>query len=384
MAHDLSDTSICVIDNPSEIRNTTGALREAGFRSISEITSGLKAISEVKKNPPQVILANLHIPKYSGLQIFKSINAERALASIKFIMVIPKMNKKELEDLSKQGVTNILQRPFGPDQVRNLIFELFGIKAEDLKTIAEGIKKEAYELFNNGGYEEAVVKFRESSDMSPDAECVFMEGKCYLELEAFDQAIISFQNVSKIDRKFPELERWLGVAFQKKEDYQASIRHLKKSVEEEKKPDTLIELGKSYLGAEMEPEADGAFEQATTIEPKNIENRKNIGNAYMDKGKYEKAEAAFSSAIGINPSEIPLYNRMAIALRKQNKHKEAINMYIKALKVAPDDEGLYYNFARALYESGDKEKAVKCLNKALFIDPDFPEAAALKKEYLES
>ncbi|VAX26229.1 hypothetical protein MNBD_NITROSPINAE02-834 [hydrothermal vent metagenome] len=383
MAHDLSETKILIIDTQAEIRNMREALREAGFNSLSDISSGLKALTEIKKAIPQVMIVNYNLPQYSGLQIFKSMQADRTLAAIKFIMVIPKMNKKEMAEMMKQGVKNWVERPFGTDDLRESIFKVFGMGIADLKIAGDEIKKDAYQYFENKEFEEALKKFRESGEAYVCAECYFMVGRCYIELGMYDQAIASFQNTMKEDRRYPEIDKWMGIALQKKKDSQGELATLERAAaDKDAKANAHVDLGKGYLSAEMNDKADNAFATATKMEPGNVENRKNIGNAYLEKGLYEKAESAFGAAIGVNPEDIALYNRMAIALRKQEKYKEAINIYIKAIRVAPRDEGLFYNLARALFESGDKAKAIKALDKAIALDTEFAEAIALKKEYL--
>ncbi len=383
MAHDLSETKILIVDTQAEIRNMRETLRDGGFNSLSDMASGLKVLTQIKKAPPQVMIVNFNLPQYSGLQIFKSMQADRTLASIKFIMVIPKMNKKEMAEMVKQGVNNWVERPFSSDDLRESIFKVFGMGVADLKIAGDEIKKEAYKLFEGKDFEEAVKKFRESTEAYACAECYFMVGRCYIELGMYDQAIAAFQNTMKEDRRYPELEKWLVVAQQKKKDSKGSLATLERAAADTgARADAHVDLGKGYLSADMNEKADIAFATATEMEPENVENRKNIGNAYLENGLYEKAESAFGAAIDVNPADIALYNRMAIALRKQEKYKEAINIYIKAINVAPKDEGLFYNLSRALFESGDRPKAIKALDKAIALDPDFTEAITLKKEYM--
>ncbi|MBI4666886.1 MAG: tetratricopeptide repeat protein [Nitrospinae bacterium] len=382
MAGEITSIKILLVDNPTEIRNMREALREAGFGNVSEMTTGLQVLTEIKKNPPELVIVSFILPQYSGMQVFKSMRADKALSQIKFIMVTPKVNRRELDEIKTQGVEHILSRPFESVQLRDMIYTAFGMEAADVK--AEGAKAhgEGLSLFASGSFEEALKMFRAASDAYPDAEHFFMQGRCYLEMNMYDLAIAAFQNVIERDRHHRDVDHMLGVALQKKKDYNASIQALERAARKESaKAQTHLELGKSYLGADMVEKADTSFATAVTMEPQNVEHRTEIGNAYLDKGLYEKAESAFGAALAINPENIPLYNRMAIALRKQGKFMEAINIYVKALNVAPDDEGLYYNLARALFESGQKDKAIKALDKALALDGEFKEAKQLREEY---
>ena len=330
-------------------------------------------------------MVNYNLPRYSGLQLFKSLSADKALSAITFIMLVPKMNKSELADLDKQGVKRILQRPFTEDQLKETVFSALGIEAQDMKKIAKELAEKGKKYFEAGDCEKAVNLFRDAADADRNADYYYMQGRCYLNMELVDQAIAAFQNAMSADRAHPHVDHWLGVALQRKKEYTASVKALERATgKQTATADTHVELGKSCLGADLMDKADRAFDKAMSISPDDVNIRADIGEAYLEKGVYDKAESAFGSAIDIKPENIHLYNRMAIALRKQGKHADAINLYVKALNIAPEDEGLYYNLARALSESGKKDKAIKALDKALKLDPEFEEAITLRKTYLAS
>lgn len=384
MSAEIRNTKVLIVDNPGEVRNLRASLREIGFNSVSEMTSGLQVLTEIKKDLPAVILVNLNMPKYSGLQVFKSMKADKALAAVKFIMLAPKSNRREIKELESEGVSLILQRPFTDEELREILYKALGVNAEELAGAAQQIVLEAKAAFEKKDYQRALDYYHRATQSSQEAEYYYMQGRCYLEMGLLDQAIAAFQNTIKLNYRYEDVDHWLGVALQRKEDFVNSIKVLERAAKKENaQAQTHVELGKSHLGVNQVEQAEVAFGAAIRIKPDDVEVRAQVGNAYLEKGVYDKAEAAFGEAIKINPENIPLYNRMAIALRKQGKYKEAINLYVKALAVDPEDEGLYYNLARALSESGDKEKAIKALDKALTLDPDFEEARALRKEYSE-
>jgi tetratricopeptide (TPR) repeat protein len=386
MANELGETSVLVVDNPSGVRDMRDMLRELNFNKVSDMASGLQVLTEIKKNPPGLVLVNFILPQYSGLQVFKSLKADKALAVIKFIMVSPKLNRLEMEDLKKQGVEHILVRPFDSEKLKDMIYDAFGMKAGDMKAAADALHAEGQELFNQKKWEEALGKFRQANESFQAPEHFLMQGRCYLEMGMNDQAVAALQNALAKGARRAEVDKWMGVAQQKSQQKKESMVVLQPLEEAAQKPDAgareHIDLGKGYLNAEMAPKAGESFDTAVRLEPDNVAHRTEIGNAYLEKELYGHAEQVFAAAIEANPDQINLYNRMAMALRKQGKYTEAINIYIKALKVAPSDEGLFFNLARALYESGQKDKAVKALDKAISLDPEFAEAIALKSEYL--
>ena len=369
MENELAKTSIFVADNAVGVKNIQELLREEGFKKISTITNGIKALNEIKKNKPEIIIANISLPKYTGLQIFKSTQTDKSLASIKFILTTSKLKQKELDEIKKQGVPNILQQPFSSGQLRELIFSIFGMGSELREDVAKDFFKQGMEYFEKGEFKKALEIYKNASTNYSEASYLFMQGRCYLELGQPDRAVVMFRKTTDIERNYPEIAHWRDIALKKRKEMVNAT------------PETYIEKGKNYLNADMVKEADQSFNTAISLDPKNTENRTNIGNAYLENELYSKAEEAFGDAIAMSPKDIPLHNRMAIALRKQGRYKEAINIYFNALKIAPKDEGLYYNMARVLFESNQKERALKALDLALSIDPEFEEAKKMRAEY---
>jgi len=383
MASEIKNLKILLVDNQSEIRNMREYLRELGFNSVSEMSNGLQVLTEIKNNRPDMMFVNCNLPKYSGIQVYNSMQADKSLASIKFVMVTPRLNRRETADMENLGVTHILQRPFTTEEMKEKIYSLLGFSLDDLKEGARMTAQEAKEAFDRGDFEQACNLYHESAETCADADYFYMQGRCYLELDLVDQAIAALQNAIKTDHKHPEADYWLGIALQRKKEYAESVRSLKRaSKRRNATADTHVALGKSHLGAKQDKEADQAFGSALKMDPDNVDIRTKVGNAYLEHEKYARAEEAFGEALDINPENIHLYNRMAIALRKQGKYADAINLYIKAIGIAPKDEGLYYNLARALHESGERPKAIKALGKALKLDPEFEEAKTLLQNYM--
>lgn len=384
MVQDIKETRILLVDNQPGIVNMREQLGELGFNSFAEVSNGLQALTTIKKYKPGIIIANLILPKYSGLQILNSVKRDKSLSNIKFIMTTQMLNKREMMALIKDGVTNILQRPFTTEQLKEKIYALHGLSPEDLINGAIDLANEARILFDEEKFDEASKLYFEAAESHPTADYYVMLGRCYQKMDLLDQAIASLKNAVESDHKHTEARSYLKKAEAKKDERNRLLALEAKAAKENATAYDHLNLGKAYLDDEKVEKANSAFIRAVEKEPDNMEVRTAIGNAYLDSGMDNKAEEIFKEAIHIQPENIHLYNRMAIALRRQSKHSDAIDLYVKALAVAPKDEGLYYNLARALGDSGQKQKALKALNKALSIDPDFKEARKLKKEYLSS
>ncbi len=383
MVNELADTTILIVDNPQEIRNIREFLREKGFNRLSDSSSALSVLTEIKKNPPQVVIANCNMPRYSGVQLFKSIVNDRQLASIKFIMTTPKLNRREREEMEKDGVTNIVERPFDEEALASAIMGAFGFSTDHMAGALAELAGQAQEVFDAGNFEEALKLFKTAYGSEAKSEYTFMMGRCYLEMALYDHAISSFQSTKAKESRFPDIDKWIAEAQGRKDAPENHLDALEKAASYESAgPQANLALGRGFLGANEAEKADKAFNRAIELAPDDSGVRMAVGNAYLDSGDYVRAEGAFGKAIYLNPEDIDLYNRMAIALRKQGKYKDAIAIYVKALNVKPKDEGLYYNLARALHESGDKPKAVKALDKALKIDPQFAEAVELREQYI--
>ncbi len=375
MGSNVADKSIVVVDTPREGEQMIRRLRTFGFSNIMFPDPSMDFVSELTVSPPEVLI----IDQYPWTQLTARLTGFTDMPTMHVIVLMPQAVDEYREEPIPGLSVSTLKRPFKAEELVNAILSVYGIDRSHGRELAQ----EAYALgmnrLTNGSYDRHIKAIRHALNSEPDLYYFFSPGSCYLNQGKYEAVLARFDSdlheVGQIDNR-------TAPGGMSHEDYLAAIRHLKRIIERQKAgSDHYVQLGKSYLGVDMIPEADESFETAVRLEPENISNRKQIGIAYLEKQLYQKAEKALAAAIDRSPDNFSLYTHIAIALRKLGRYKEAIGIYRRAIKIDPGDEALYFNLARALYEANQPEKAIMALKKALSLDPNFTEARAMLSKY---
>jgi two-component system chemotaxis response regulator CheY len=74
-----------------------------------------------------LVLADLHMPEMTGVEMTRRMLADPKLRSIPVVVVTAEPNTAKLEELKKQGVWGYLRKPFTPEGIRKIITETLGV-----------------------------------------------------------------------------------------------------------------------------------------------------------------------------------------------------------------------------------------------------------------
>lgn len=107
-------------------------------------SSGRDALEYLKKNTPDLILLDLHMPEMNGLEVMEKMRAMESVSDIPVIFLTADNERKTEVQLFKAGAMDYIQKPFSADVViRRIsrILELYhyqhSLQAEVDKTVAE-------------------------------------------------------------------------------------------------------------------------------------------------------------------------------------------------------------------------------------------------------
>jgi two-component system chemotaxis response regulator CheY len=123
--------NILIVDDSAltrkAIRRIIGML-DLEVEEVFEAADGLEAI-ELMNGPHKIdfILADLNMPKMSGIEMIYAMRGNEATKSIPVAIVSTESNTTRIEKLLADGVTDYLHKPFTPEQIRDLLFRTIGV-----------------------------------------------------------------------------------------------------------------------------------------------------------------------------------------------------------------------------------------------------------------
>jgi tetratricopeptide (TPR) repeat protein len=195
-----------------------------------------------------------------------------------------------------------------------------------------------------------------------------------------------FQNADSALNKALELDPDYAVAWETKGYLYAIINnldramgYLKKALQcGEKKADIWVTLGIIHSAELRLEDAISAYENALTIDPKNVNSLNNQGLAFqllsqLREGRdntemLEKAVNCFERALAIDPNKPEIWNNYGVVLGFLGRYKSSLWAIDKAILLAPKYANAYFNRARVYLQIGERNKALAQLKAAVDMD----------------
>ncbi|MGE5590152.1 MAG: response regulator [Bacillota bacterium] len=105
-------------DEPTILLLLANILEEQGI-AVTTATDGEEAMEQVRRNPPNLILLDIFMPRRDGLQVVADLRADRALKDIPVVLISANPNLQDLP--AAQYVQGFLVKPFDLDELLSVI-----------------------------------------------------------------------------------------------------------------------------------------------------------------------------------------------------------------------------------------------------------------------
>jgi CheY-like chemotaxis protein len=116
---DIKQTTVAIIDDdPFQHEIINNAFREEPYEIIS-LLHGENALTFLLKTRPDIILLDINMPEFSGIEILQWIQNYKHLSGVPIIMITREKSKDIVIECMKKGATNYIVKPF----TRTLLLE---------------------------------------------------------------------------------------------------------------------------------------------------------------------------------------------------------------------------------------------------------------------
>ena len=365
---------ILVVDDNANARKTIrNMLRMIGYGNISEAADGDIAFNMLKASQFDFIIADLYMPRVSGLDLLQLIREEPSLRNLPFLMITADTDTGHVARAAEEDVDGYIIKPFVAETLNNKIISIIEKNVNPPKV--EIHLKLGHVYMDNLLYDKALAEYQKARQIKPEsARITYALGQVYKAMGDIEKAESLFVEAITYNPKYIKVQQGLGEHYLESGNEAEAMRYLKQAAAISPNDSARqIKLGKLYAKNSLFEEAEKAFQHAVNSDPQNAELQSQIGEIYLEHGQPEKAAEAFRGSLGLNET-VHVYNRLGIALRRKERYKEAIEEYKKALIVEPDNEIVHYNLGRAFLEDNQKSEAVHSFRKAIECNPDFNEA----------
>lgn len=125
-AADLN-ASILVVDDFDVVRREMRLLlRKIGFTNVDTAEDGTNAFAKLLEKDYALVISDLTMNQMGGLDLLRSIRADRALQALRFIMVTGHNDPLHVIAAKKAGVNGYIVKPFNADTLRQRVEAVLG------------------------------------------------------------------------------------------------------------------------------------------------------------------------------------------------------------------------------------------------------------------
>src|SRR5258706_6213639 len=190
----------------------------------------------------------------------------------------------------------------------------------------------------------------------------FQLGYAYTALEKRKEARGEYERALQLDPKMAEAALNLGILLLN-DDPSAAVAPLKQAVEllaTQSRPRTL--LGLAYEKSNDLKNAEGSYEGALALDPKDAETNLHLAQFYLKENRAQDAERKYRAVLANEPESQPALARLAEALEAE-KRPEAADAYRNYLKAKPDDAAARVHFVHLLVANQKYDEALTEMEK---------------------
>jgi two-component system chemotaxis response regulator CheY len=123
---------VLIVDDSSVMRKIVErTLRQAGVElsSVFQAGSGAEALAVLADNRVELILCDINMPVMDGLELVKQLSGVENAKGVPVIMITTEGSESHVVQALSAGARGYIRKPFTPEQVRDQVIPLLGVKA---------------------------------------------------------------------------------------------------------------------------------------------------------------------------------------------------------------------------------------------------------------
>jgi len=121
-----------IVDDSSVMRKIVErSLRQAGINltQVFEAGNGSEALTTLAANRVDLILCDINMPVMDGLEFVKQLPAAPNAKGVPVVMITTEGSEAHVVQALSLGARGYIRKPFTPDQVKEHVIPVLGVKA---------------------------------------------------------------------------------------------------------------------------------------------------------------------------------------------------------------------------------------------------------------
>jgi len=123
--YDIQELNVLVVDDSSTARNhIKRVLTSLGIQQIETANNGLEAAQILSGSEFDLIVTDLNMPEMDGQQLTNFVRSEMGNTYVPILMVTSEHDESRLGNVQQAGVSAIVDKPFEPQSIREILFRV--------------------------------------------------------------------------------------------------------------------------------------------------------------------------------------------------------------------------------------------------------------------
>jgi two-component system chemotaxis response regulator CheY len=133
--------SVLIVDDSLPMRVVIKkTFKAAGYGNANfiEADDGEKALEQLKKNWVDIVLTDYNMPKMNGIELIGEIKKNEMFDQVPVIVISTEGSREKIDQFLQQGAAGYIKKPFAPEQLRDVLFDILGETDYEEDVDAEG------------------------------------------------------------------------------------------------------------------------------------------------------------------------------------------------------------------------------------------------------
>ena len=123
--------NILIVDDSVTVRQMVKRTLEMAGLDIGEIYeagNGIEALARLADHQVDVMMVDINMPTMNGIKLLERIKQNPRLKDIPIVIASTEGSQTRIDQLRRDGAFGYVRKPFKPEQVRDVLIPLLGVK----------------------------------------------------------------------------------------------------------------------------------------------------------------------------------------------------------------------------------------------------------------
>ena len=124
---------VLIVDDSATMRLMVKRTMDMAALDVGEVyeaSNGIEALAQLAEHPVAVVLLDINMPTMNGIQLLTRMKQNPRLKDIPIVVASTEGSRERIEQIEQIGAFGYVRKPFQPEQLRNVLKPLLGVKQD--------------------------------------------------------------------------------------------------------------------------------------------------------------------------------------------------------------------------------------------------------------